>query len=73
MAEISSKNTTNARKIIDVSPVINELEEAAIKDSLAIGELFTIGDYVRAILAGFLELKKNNPNITPRTLPGIKI
>lgn len=72
MSESVTKPTTG-RKLIDVSPIITEIEENAIKDSAALGELYTIADYVRAILTGYLELKKNNPDITPRTLQGLKI
>lgn len=71
MNGIEAKSTTNARKLIDVSSVIEQLKDVAIQDSKQLGQLYTLPEYVREILSGFLQLKEKHQNITPKDLPGL--
>lgn len=67
MSEISSK--PNTRRLVDVSPILPELEIGAIKDSNLEGSLYNLTDYVRDVLSNYLKLKEQNPDIKPSDLP----
>lgn len=73
MTEISSKPSTTIRRLIDVSPITDQIEAAAINDSKITGNLYSLTEYCREIITNYLQLKEANPKITPADLPRMKI
>lgn len=72
MIENSSTKPTNAtRRLIDVSPFNEQLENGAIADSALVGELYNVTEYVRDIIRGYFELKEKHPEVTPKNLSDI--
>ena len=64
MAEKSSKQV---RKLVDMIDLSEDIERAAIADSVKDDTLYTFPDYVREIVQGFLLAKKENPELTPKS------
>jgi len=72
MIENSSPKPNATRRLIDLSPFNEQLENGAIVDSSLVGELYNVTEYVRDILRGYFELKEKHPEVTPKNLSDIK-
>jgi hypothetical protein len=53
-----NKNSTQIRYNVDVLAHKDELESAAIEDSVATGQLYSIANYTREILAQFVAIRR---------------
>ena len=66
---MSDKSSTavSKDKMIRLSELYPMVEKSAIQDSAIDKTLYTVPQYVRDIVEAFLDLKKQDPSLTPKT------